>query len=326
MNAFARILRNLPNLIVAVLAVLLLAAIAMAHRYSPPHLSHIADLLMHTLHGPGFAAVAVLAFASLQVYRPGPKNYLYAAAVTIAIGVFAEAAQIPGPRDAEFSDLLVDATGAIGALGLIALFDGGMRRRLGDRAFAGVVLVGAASLTSALGPTAWLSYVWVSQHRAAPVLLDFESHWERAVFSQSPGHRPDVVPAPAGWPIDGHVAHVRESARYGTLIRLTPYPDWSGYGSLSFIAASGDGSTEEVLVSVRDVRRQGERHNNRFDRTIEVGPEPKRFRISLDDVRATAGDRPFDLVHVESLTLDADRPHRPISLYFDDFRLEPARS
>jgi len=322
MNALARSVRMLPHVIVAALAIAALGAIALAHRYSPEQLSHLADVFVHSLHGPGFVVVAVFVFAILRIYRRSAVNYVHAAIVSMAIGLFAEAAQIPGPRDAEISDLIVDAIGIIGSLGSIALFDRDVRSMLNDRLMLGLGLVSIGALTISFAPTAWYGYAWFSQHRAMPTLISFENRWESTVISQPRGRRPERIDAPANWPTTGTIAYAEESGRYGILIRLTPYTDWSEYSTLSFVAASANNVTQKIAVSIRDMRLEGERRNNRYSQRLYVDPEPQRYVIALDKVRDVANERPFDIAHVESFILSAADPGSGTKLFFDDFRLE----
>jgi hypothetical protein len=322
MNATARFMRRLPHVIVAIFAVVLLIAIVLAHRFSPTQVSHLADVFVHTLHGPGFAGVAVLVFAVLRLYRNAPVNYLHAAAAAMAIGVFAEAAQIPGPRDAEAMDLVIDALGIVGGLGVIALCDRNARASLNERPLLGLSVISIAALLIATTPMALYGYAWISQYRAMPTLLSFENRWESAVFSQPGREHPDLIAAPSNWLGTGTIAYAEEAGRRGTLIRLTPYPDWGGYSTVSFIAASGNDDVQKIAVSVRDIRLKGERRNNRYSQQLHIGPEPKRYVISLDKVREIANERPFDIAHIESFSLNAADPGGGAKLLFDDFRLE----
>jgi len=322
MNATARFMRRLPHVIVAIFAVVLLIAIALAHRFSPTQVSHLADAFVHSLHGPGFAVVAVLVFAGLRLYRDAPVNYLHAAAAAMAIGVFAEAAQIPGPRDAQVMDLLIDALGIVGGLGVIALCDRNVRASLNERPMLGLGVISIAALLIATGPTVLYSYAWISQFRAMPTLLSFESRWERTVFSQPGKEHPDLIAAPSNWLSTGTIAYAEEAGHHGTLIRLTPYPDWGEYSRLSFIAASGNEDVQKIVVSVWDIGPEGERYENQYSQQLHIGPEPKRYVISLDKVREIANERPFDIAHIESFSLSATDPGGGASLFFDDFRLE----
>jgi len=323
MNATAHIRRSLPHIAVATLSIVILAAIAIAHLRSPSHISNLARSFENSLHGPGFAVFAVFVFAILRIYHHSPTNYRNAAAIAMAIGVLSELAQFPGPRDASLSDLVLDAIGIIAGLGIVALFDRSVRTSLDDKL---ILALGAASvLASAViyVPTAWYGYAAVYQYRALPTLLEFDGFWERAIYGQTWKQRPELVAAPSGWPdASNMIAYTKETGRFGLLIRLEPYPDWSKYASLSFLAASGDAGHQEIIVTVRERRPQGRRRANRYSRPLSVGPEPTRYVIDLEEVRSISNGQPFDISHVSAVSFHAADPGSGTSIFVDDFRLE----
>ena len=225
------------------------------------------------------------------------------------------AAQIPGPRDAELIDLVVDAIGIISGLGFIAMFDARYR------SFP-LAIITVLALVVAAGPTLFYGYAWISQQRAAPTLLSFEHRWERPIFGQPGPHHPDMLPAPPGWPLEGTVALAEETDRGRALVRVTPYPDWTGYSALSFIAASGSGMPTKIRVSIVDIRPTDESDTNRFRENFDIGAQPTRITIPLDKLREISNGRPFDLAHIEAIFLNAVEPGSDTSVYLDDFRLE----
>jgi VanZ family protein len=306
---------------VALTSISALILIAIAHRSFPDQASHLLDKLIHSLHGPGFVGVALFVFAILRIYHRGVRNYWYAAAISMAVGLFAEASQIPGPRDAEVSDLFVDAIGIGAALGMLALFDRDMRHRLTTSAR--VVLVGGTclALMFSLAPSTWYAYALVSQHQAMPALLTFEHTWEKSLHSNRGSGRIRQLDAPTDWPIDGSVLQVTSSSRGGLLL-WRPYPDWSGFSALSFLAMSVDASTRDALIFIEDTGPEGRDPAIHYRTTFEIGPTPRRIRIPLDAIRATTEDRPFDIAHVNFVFLRLSERMRGAVVIFDDFRLE----
>ncbi len=315
-------MRMLPHLFVAGLAVLLLVAVALAHRYMPEESPVLFQTLIHSLHGPGFAVVAVLIFIVLRLYRRAPINYLHAAAGAMAIGVLAEASQIPGPRDAEIVDLVVNGIGITGGLGFIAMFDREIRALLGRKNLLIMVAISFAALIFALTPSAWYTYSLVAQKQALPMLLSFDHAWEKAVYSQPGRRRVKRVDAPSNWPQRGTVAYAEESGRYGILMRMNAYPDWTGYSQVSFIAASGDDRTQKIALSIRDFRHEGEQRSVWYSERLYIGPEPTTITIPLEKIAAMENGRPFNMAQVETLILSAGDPGTDVSLYFDNFRLD----
>ncbi len=315
--------KNLPHYFVAALGLLLIVAVGVAHRYNPAQPTALVDKFIHSLHGPGFAAVAILIFLVLREYNNRIENYLHAAVISIVIGGLSEAAQIPGPRDAEVLDLIVDAIGIAGGLGCIACIDGGVRKVLRKGRWVALVLVSGVCTVIAFGPSAWYTHTMIRQHQAKPQLVSFDASWETVLYSQRRRLRPDRVPMPDNWPVESEfIGHAEEASRYGILIDIQPFPNWSDYSVLTFVASSANGGTHEVMLSVRDIRPRGRKSSVRYTEVISLGPTPTIFRIPIDRIRAASNDRPFDIAHVDSVTLSAANPGHGVEIYMDDFRLE----
>jgi len=200
--------------------VLLLFAITAAaigiHRFDPEFWPPLAVTFLHSLHGTGFALLALVVYSAMQWFFPGSRNYLPAAIITMGIGVISEAAQIPGPRDAQFSDLLIDGLGIFGALGLIAAFDRSVRREISRAMGLALPTLAAAAFTIACGPSVWYSYALFEQRRAFPRIATFEHLWERAAVGQTIDARPVRILTPEVWPVKGkYVAKATENGRWG---------------------------------------------------------------------------------------------------------------
>ncbi|MCH8250686.1 MAG: hypothetical protein IH913_13910 [Proteobacteria bacterium] len=282
----------------------------------PTDWSPLAIDILHSLHGPGFAAMALAIFWYLQSRCLSNINYGLAAAITMGIGLISELAQIPGPRDAQIKDLIVDALGILGALGVSAAFDKKFRSAIRAPARLLLPVAAGAALTIACLPTLWLTYASIQQRSAFPSLLTFEHAWEAATFGQTANQRPDVVDAPFHWPASGKkVSRSSEDGRWGIFLSLHPAQDWRGYSQLSFVAAS-NGERFAMDIGIR------EKHN-RYYSSIWVEPGPQRFTITFDDIRAAAKDGPFDFSRVESVVFSAAKPGGAQELLLDDIRLEP---
>jgi VanZ family protein len=309
--------------LIALIVLVFLGAIAFAHRYSPVQASHLTDKLIHSLHGPGFVVVALLILAAFRRHHRGPANYLQAGIAAMAIGVFSEAVQIPGPRDAQVADLIVDGVGIIGGLGIVALFDRDIVTMLRKRRRLMLAVISTVALTASVASTLWYGYAIVEQSRAAPELLTFEHRWESAIFNKLNDQRPRLRPTPPGWPGSGDaVGYAEESGRWGILIRLYPYPDWRNYSTLSFVAASDSDISHDVMLSIQDIRPNKKDSSNRYSERFEVGPNPMRYEFSLEKVRGSAQAHPFDISRIESVRLSASNPGSQITLLIDDFRLD----
>ena len=181
---------------------------------------------MHSLHGPGFALIAITVFCYLQSQRASTGNYLLAAFIAMGIGLISEIAQIPGSRNAQLEDLIVNSIGIFGVLGLAGSFDKQLRSKIGNLARLSLSAAASIALTITIAPTIWYSYALVSQKQAFPALLEFEHRWERATFNQPGSQSPNLVDMPAGWPSDGTtIAHAEEAGQWGIFLSLHPLLD-----------------------------------------------------------------------------------------------------
>jgi len=309
--------------LIAALAIVVAGAIA-AHRFNPVNWPPLAHDILHSFHGTGFALLAVIVWWLLQRRYPDSFNYLLAAGITMGIGIVSEAAQIPGPRDAQFNDLIVDGLGVFGALGLLAAFDPQARSQLTRPVQVILPTIAGVALGIACVPSVWFSYALVQQHRAFPHLLTFEHAWESAVYSQPERQRPVLVESPANWPGGGGtVARSREAGRWGIFISIKPAIDWNEYSRLSFVVASA-GEPIAMDIAVKDIRQKDvEKEQSRFYKAFQAGPEPRRITVTFEEIARGASNGPFDFSKIESIVLSAAKPGSGAEVLLDDFRLEP---
>ena len=294
-----------------------------AHRVFPEKPSALLDALIHSLHGPGFAAVTILIYLVVDKNSGVVRPYLVTGCTAMFIGLASEIAQIPGSRDADFTDLVVDGVGIVGALAAIAYFDKRIlaATQRGFRPF--IALVAATALAATFLPTLWYSNAFIMQGRAVPSLLSFENQWELATYHQSKNHRPTLIPKPEDWPgATSTVAYARENGRWGILLRLKPFPDWRGYSLLTFVAQSMSDSEFELDVDLLNMRAHGEKASLRFETSVSISTTPKRYALPLDELRSKQGNRSLDKQFVRSVTFSASHPGQGITMLIDDIRLE----
>ena len=299
-----------------------IAATVASHLFSPVDWPPLAIDILHSLHGPGFALIALAVFCYLQSRCVSTINYLLAAGIAMGIGLVSEIAQIPGPRDAQFKDLLVDGIGILGALGIAASLDRRVRSALSRPAHLLLPAVAGVALAIACMPTLWYSYALLSQQRAFPVLLSFEHAWEMATISKTNGVKPSRIAAPDDWPVVGAtIVQGTEAGRWGIFLSLHPLPDWQGYAKLSFVAASVDAEFP-MAFCVRDTRPDRKSRRNRFCKHLTVSSEAQRFVVEFDEIQSTMKDRAFDFTRVAALVFSASKPGGGNELLLDDIRLE----
>lgn len=304
-------------------AVILLAgAVLGAHFYMPTQISALAAEAIRSLHGPGFGVVALLV-VKLVRFNGGPLAvYVKAAAVTLLLAVIAELAQIPGAREAELRDLVMDALGIVGFLGCAVALDRQVIQAIGGVRAIGIALVGIPALVLSVQPTAWLTYALVMRGNALPQLLSFDAAWE-ATYARGDDVGYEVIPAPASWPDDsGNVARVHSAGRYGLMLHLHAHPDWSDYAGVSFMAATTAGETRRITLGLWGLRPPDGSLAGRYYTRTRITPEPTRYCIAFGDLPDGSSERPIDLRYISELMVGAARNELGVSVYVDDFRLE----
>jgi hypothetical protein len=303
---------------------LVLAGAVAAHLFDPGNWPALAIDIMHSLHGTGFAILSLFVYWLLQRRYPQSFNYVIAAGVTMGIGLLSEAAQVPGPRAAELSDLIEDGLGILGALGLLAAFDHRVRQQL--RAPAHLLLSGGAAIALGIAclPSVWYTYALIEQKRAFPAIVTFESAWERSAFYVPRDEKPArLVPPPESWIADGNtIARFEEAGRWGIFLVLKTVTNWRGYNKLTFVAAS-DGEPFVLDIGIRDrPDKSTGKEQAVFYKTFVAGPEPRRYSIGFDEIGMQAAHGPLDFSRVESVVLSAAKPGSGVKILLDDFRLE----
>lgn len=301
---------------------ILTSVVLLAHQVLPDQVSALADEIIHSLHGPGFGVVALLILSLLRGGKPPAAAYFRAGIYALLLAGLAEAAQIPGPRAAEMKDLVADTLGILGFLGAAALIDRNMRRSIGKMQMVFLSIVSIPALLAAIVPTLWLSYALVLRSQLLPQLLSFDEPWERTYFSGD--EMPlEIVPAPDGWPDgSGNIARLHTAGQWGLMLHLRPYPDWSDYSVVSFVAATTDGRARRIAVGLWGIRPGDNTQPGRYYTTVTVGPNPARICVSFSELDGLPSGRRFDLAHVSELLLGSAKNRIGEELLVDDFRLD----
>jgi|GEM_PF-3703155 len=278
--------------------------------------------ILHSLHGPGFALVALIILWYLQGQCQSAVNYILAGGIAIGIGLLSEIAQIPGPRDAQLSDIVIDTLGVFGALGVVASLDKKTRAQMSRSVR--VILAGFATVALALAvvPTIWFGYALLEQKSAFPTLLSLESRWEFATLSKKSGAVPSRIGKPRNWPAEGAtIGRAVEQGHDGIFLSHHPLPDWRAYEQLSLVLAT-ESSTHAVAICIRDQNEELEPHSIRVCTQISAKEKPEVVVISFDDVQKETSLREFDFSRVDALVLSAAKPGTNAVLLLDDIRLE----
>jgi len=301
---------------------LLVLVVLWAHYYMPSQISALTADAIRSLHGPGFGIVALIV-VNLGRFSGGPAaRYLKSGAATMLLAILAEAAQIPGPREAELGDLLIDALGIIGFLGFAAALDHELRSKIGTLGTVAIVLVSLPAFAAATASTGWLSYALVKRNQALPQLLSFDETWEQT-YANGNEVDYDVIPAPEGWPAgSGKIARLHSAGKSGLMLHLRTYPDWSNYVAVSFIAATTGDETRRIALGLWGLNLGDGTLPGRYYTRAKISPIPARYCIMFDELPDHSSERPFNLNYVSQLTVGATKNERGVTIYVDDFRLE----
>jgi len=307
----------------AIAAGLLLTVIVlMAHQYLPVRISDLEHEAIRSLHGPGFGVVALLMMLLLRDSERPSGAYVKAALFAMVLAALSEAAQIPGPREAEFKDLLTDALGIVAFLGMAAIFDRGIRSSMGKGRIAVLALISIPALALTLQSTAWLSYALVKRERALPQILSFDEAWEQTYNSGADGPA-DLIDAPDGWPVgSGNIARLHSAGKWGLMLHIRPHPDWSDYFAVSFVAATDDEDYRRIALGLWGIDPEDGTQQGRYYTRTKIFREPARYCILFDDVNKPSSQRRFDFTQVYELLVGATKDEVGVKILVDDFRLE----
>jgi len=304
------------------MAVAIGATVIALHLVEFPMTSQAARHLIDALHAPGFGLVAVGAMLLFRQRNDPGAAYIAAIITTFLLGVAAEALQIFSPRNADLQDLGWNALGIAGCLAIAACLDPKVRSRLARPHFAVLLIVGTIALAIALKPVVQNAYVLGARAMALPVLVSFDHRWETGLYRPLDSTQLSTVTPPDDWPVQNLrvMAMDLSAIRYSGIV-IDPYPDWTGYDSISFLAASTDGKEHKMTIRIHDAEHN-HHYKDRFNKAFRIGPKEVRFKIPLVEVRDSVENRRFDLSRIAGIVVfkvDATGDER---ILIDDFRLE----
>jgi hypothetical protein len=253
-------------------------------------------------------------------------HYVAAFCATVLVGCLSEAAQIPGPRNADVLDVARDAAGAFCFLSFYAIRD----RRLstmwtvrGRWSRPAVAVGGLAVLT-----VSWSSAIrWgvAFYHRDAtfPTLATFDSSVERLFWTtRNATLRPSVPPMNWSRLAEGKVGQLicDPSTRSGFAINKT-YPNWSGYESLTLSVYLDSDIPAMFIVQIEDRHFRGGR-GDRFTFASEIEPGANVMVVPLESTSHLPSGRTLDLENIARTYFLTRDTTRTITLYVDDIMLK----
>jgi len=284
----------------------------------------------NTGHTPlfGILSLLILGLCFLTLSKKIQKQYLYyliALTVTALIGITTEFIQIYGPGDADLSDLIRDILGAVSFLGLYMVFDRKMiifwRKQSNIRILA---LVNAfLLLILSLIPVSLWAWAYHQRNHAFPQIIGFESFWENKFIRTNNAELVKTHPPP-GWknPSSRNVGQLTMSAGiYPGFNIEEPYPNWTSYKYIIFCIYSGLETVVNFTIRIEDIHHN-DFYDDRFNYTITINPGLNQITIPLEKVKNAPSYREMDMTAICAIHFFSVRPDKPITLYFDDLRLE----
>jgi hypothetical protein len=306
---------------------LLTATIALVQLPGYGHMHGALHDSAHVLFA-GLIAMAVWGLARRTMpATPRWPAYVLALLVTVLLTTAAEWAQYLTGRSFSPADVMRNLVGALSFLVLAAHRD--VARRLGNAMTcrSGALLLGAFVLLAwGVSPFFIWSSVYVQRSYAFPAITDFGARWtDRLVESGSV--RLTVVAPPADWPKvgDEKVMYLHGSRKRFTGMGIDgPYPNWSDYQRLRFVAYNPGHTNIELNIHVRD-RHRDRRHKGRYEKRLDLPPGYLPVQIPIDDLRSTRRSRDLDLRNLGYISIFAPNSPAPLEFYIGNLRLEGAR-
>lgn len=278
--------------------------------------------LIGSLHGPGFGLIALSFMLALRTWLSPSVAYGLAGVLSLGLGTLTELLQFIGPRDADPIDLVHDAVGIVGFLGIAALLDKPLQSRLPHFSSVKARLWVSIIFLASVYHTGWYAYAAVSQYRSFPQILTFDNLWERATFRAPWRMHYALVPAPAETGMsNGNAALLSFQPKLTSGFEITPYPDWQGYESVSFVAMSSATRSAQLSITFRD-RYFTRKNRHQFQRIVPVGTEPSRVFIRIADLGKGDDVGGLDVSAITSFTIALANAVEGDSVIIDDIRLE----
>lgn len=289
---------NLALILIIVSALILLSL----HIYKPPAAGLWLQTFFNSMHVIVFSVVTInlyvasAALAQLSI----PRRIMLTGITVIILGALSEAAQIPGPRDASFGDLLSDWYGSIGALLLIlasgSVFAAKRKIRIS------IYITGTAILLSALAPMIFVTGAYVERNLQEPILVSFGSIFNKT-FVRTQHSLLTPISRSNGSQTIGRVS--LGNGPWPGLIFHDIWPDWRSYSKLIVELSMSEGKPLEINIRVHD-REHGmgdQPYDDRFNMTHSMQPGHFTLQIPLEQIRNAPKARKMDLSQIDGIVV-----------------------
>jgi VanZ family protein len=241
------------------------------HLYRPKVSNFWLETFYEWLHVPVFVIVAIGLFHALGNWRTNVNKAILAFVAALVLAVLSEAAQIPTSRNASWSDIISDATGA--AIGLLAIPTVTDRARL--KVISRVIAIILVVITAV--PLIQVSAAYVERNSVFPIIYDGD------------------------WPTRSEFMTLRGMA----IDFRNLYPDWRNYSTLSIDLDVLSDLPFQLTVRVhdKDHLRGSQPYSDRFNKRFDLEPGRNAIEIPLGEIESSPRKRVMDLSRVDGLVL-----------------------
>ena len=272
------------------------------------HVAHIVALnlwtetFLNSMHVVVFALVGLLIFAGLASCSNMSvrRRIVTTLIASFTLAAISEAAQIAGPRDASYGDLLLDCMGSAGALLLLA----GLRTPRSVRRLKQYFLIGSGCtvLFLALLPLAVISTAYLWRNYNTPILISFNSILAQT-FVRPQNAELSIAALEHGTEKIGYVT-LRRGAWPGLIIHDI-WPDWEPYSDFIIDISLPEGDPLDIHVRIHDqAHRAGEQlYTDRFNMSRMLAPGFHSLRIPLDAIQSAPLGRQMDMSMIDGIVI-----------------------
>lgn len=279
-------------------------------------------------------ALMTLALMPLMRNRRAAKtrywlvDYAIVCGGMVALGIITELGQVVTQREPDLNDMLRDGAGIAVGLGLYAFYDLSVPRLTRSHWILKTCLLGASLGVLAVCFYPMMNAAWsgLQRDRAFPVIADFGARWTRTFVwlnqaSLEPAMTPAGLTATENGARYGAVRLILNPEAYAGISLFEPYPDWSGYQTLSLEVYSPHARPISVVLRIHD-EQHDQTYADRFNRALTLRPGNNRIQILLRDVAQAPDQREMDMKRISNLMLFAEDIDEVICLYPSIIRLE----
>ncbi len=249
------------------------------------------------------------------------KKAVYAAVLVLGLGfgIIIELAQGIIGRDSSWRDLIYNLLGLL--VGLILINGTYIETDKSGRSKKKRYLEGVALVMFVLGllPLLQLSWHYIQQEKAFPVIMDLKAQWSDSfvLFGAA-----KLEPYPNKVNAYENMSRVQfEAGAFPGVSVLEPVPNWSAYHSMRFKVYSRSEEAVNLMLRVHD-KMHNNMYQDRFNRKLVIHTGVNEIVISLSDVLKGPVARDLDLHQVAGLMLFLNGLSQPQFLEVSHIYLE----